>query len=124
MKRSVLLVGLSAFALGTLVVAQENSGTSTALEDGRPTVIYAFDPITGEPLFADGTHTDSLSFNPNTSATPSSGCGAHFQMEQLVTLPKTFTSFVSSPIGLDLDHDGLREFIARERIGGFTDSHL
>ncbi len=48
MKRSLLLVGLSALALGALVLAQDNSESSAALEDGQHRVVYAIDPITGE----------------------------------------------------------------------------
>ncbi len=50
MKRSLLLLALAVLAVGASSMAQGDDPTRD--DDGQHRVIYAIDPITGEPLFA------------------------------------------------------------------------
>ena len=65
MKRSLLLLGLAAFALCVPVLAEAGIGTVDATDDGRPRVAIMLDPSTGEFVFAD--EMDVLPFVPATA---------------------------------------------------------
>ena len=66
---------------------------------------------------ADDINTDPLFFDPNSSETPFSlGCGGQHLMRQVATITSS-GGIVTNPVGLDLDHDNLREFILLELLG-------
>ena len=118
MKRSLLLLALAALAVGASSMAQGDDPTRD--DDGQHRVVYAIDPITGEPLFA-GDIARLFLNSPSTSfardivsqAFPrsSSPQGSQVQMIHVATVPPSFKNMLSSENGFDSDHDGRAEFV-------------
>lgn len=106
--RTLRQVGIAAvFVLSTYDIAKGDTAHSVARHDEKPAIAYVFDHATQTLRFEPP---GLITSEPSLAGSPE----VEFQMLRVATMSTPARQVLAAPAGLDLDHDGIREFILKK----------